>query len=134
MIATATTAAVAYDHYRRSKGQPSVVEECKAFLSDALKVGRGGDDDEKHEPLQSTPAFASLSLASVSLASTTAGASDSLESAVEPKTGLRFPKKVLVPNLLVQCDEMSALICAGVSVVFVCITDIIEDLFLGREA
>ncbi|GAQ77742.1 hypothetical protein KFL_000030210 [Klebsormidium nitens] len=94
VVATATTAAVAYDHYRRSKGQPSVLEEFKAFLNDALRVGSGGEDEEKQGHLHAPLALASLSLASVSMASTTAGASDSLESAVEPRTGLRFPKKV----------------------------------------
>eukprot|EP00243_Klebsormidium_subtile_P009379 TRINITY_DN466_c0_g1_i1.p1 TRINITY_DN466_c0_g1~~TRINITY_DN466_c0_g1_i1.p1 ORF type:complete len:337 (+),score=77.16 TRINITY_DN466_c0_g1_i1:143-1153(+) len=94
VVGSAATAAVAYDHFQRSKGQPSVVEEFKAFLNDALRVGSGGDDEEKQGHLRAAPALASLSLASVSMASTSAGASDSLESAVEPRTGLRFPKKV----------------------------------------
>jgi hypothetical protein len=95
--ATATTAVVAYDRFRQSKGQPSLVDEFKALLSDALKLNvplrRGADDDDEGDQ-QALAGLASLPIASMSLAGVTAGAADSLDSAVEPRTGLKFPLKV----------------------------------------
>jgi hypothetical protein len=115
--ATATTAVVAYDRFRQSKGQPSLVDEFKSLLSDALKLNaplrRGADDDDEGDQ-QALAGLPSLPIASMSLAGVTAGAADSLDSAVEPRTGLKFPLKVpLQTSILGSPREFKDMVALG---------------------